>query len=105
MTQNSDIVHDLIRLVEASCLLSDRQKEELSRKVPDLDPATQIKLKDVLLREQKVLTEHYRNVARIHKRGAEKKIKIIYDYAERMVQKVESHELNSLEEELAQLEE
>ena len=92
--------YELAQLIDASTVLTDRQKEELSKLLERMPLGDKVKLKKIFLKEHELLQEYYRDLGEIKKRSAEKKIKTIYSHTENMVQKVETHELDALEDEL-----
>lgn len=104
MALPEQIYHDLIILIEASETLSDLQKENIHKKIPELSDRQIYQLVEALKKEQKILAEYYHDVAQIHKHAAEKKIKAIYHSTEDMVGLVEKNEINALEQELETLE-
>ena len=91
----------VIKLIEASKLLSDSQKEKMKAKLPELDQAKLAGLVVALEKEQTALATYFKNVAHVRKVAAEKKIKIYYHHAERAIEREEESIINDIELELA----
>lgn len=92
--------YEIAQLIDASTVLSDRQKEEMSKLLERMPLGDKVKLRNIFIKEQELLQNYYVNLGEIKKHSAEKKIRTIYHYTEKMVGQVEKHELDSLEEEL-----
>lgn len=95
--------YEIAQLIEASSVLNDRQKEEMSKLLERMPLGDKVKLRNVFIKEQELLQGYYQDLGEIKKRGAEKKIRTLYHYTEKMVGKVEKHELDALEDELQSL--
>lgn len=92
--------YELAQLIDASSVLNDRQKEEMSKLLERMPLGDKVKLRNIFIKEQELLQGYYQNLGEIKKRSAEKKIRTIYHSTEKMVGKVEKHELDALEDEL-----
>lgn len=94
----------LLKLIEASEALDETKKTELKNKLGSLSPVRLAELHNLLVSEQKFNADHYRKIGQIKTHAAEKKIKIVYNYAEKRLNLEEAKDLNALEDQLANLE-
>ena len=91
----------VIKLIEASKLLSEAQKAQMKSKLDTLEASKLGGLVVALEKEQAVLTDYYKNIAHVRKIEAEKKIKIYYHHAERSIERQEESIIDDIEAELA----
>ena len=94
----------LLKLIEASEALSAEKKATLKTKVAGFNEAQYTQLKNILEGEQKFNAEHYRKVGQIKTLAAEKKIRLVYNYAEKKLNLEEEQDLAVLEDQLTNLE-
>lgn len=92
--------YELAQLIEASRMLTERQKDAIIKLLEQMPLGDKVKLKKAFLTEHEVLQNHYHQLNEIKKNSAEKKIRIIYSHTERMVEIAEEKEIDALEDEL-----
>ena len=93
----------LIKLIKASEALDAAKKTVLTAKVENFNEAQYTQLKNILEGEQRFNAEHYRKVGQIKTRAAEKKIRLVYHYAEEKLNRQEAQDIAELEDQLATL--
>jgi len=93
----------LLKLLKASELFTEKQKEAIRTKLSTVSEVKQVELQNILENEQKVKTEYYKKLTQIRKRASQKKIQVMYRIAEEKSLQEDEKELSVLDQELAHL--
>ena len=93
----------LLRLLGASELYTDTQKTAIRAKLETVSDVKKTELQAILENEQKIKTEYFKKLVVIRKRAAQKKMRIMYQTAEKTSHKQEEEEMSNLDYQLAHL--
>ena len=104
MSNNLDPVY-ILKLIEASEILTDAVKPQLIEKLPEFTVVDMAELQVLLEKEQEINKAYYEKIAEIKKISAEKQVQLIYDEAEAELAQEEANILAELNLKLEDIEE
>lgn len=93
----------ILKLLSRTQIFTDHQKADIKKKLPTLDGVKIAELVSILEKEQNILTNHHTQIGQIKLKAAEKKVKAIYNFAEKEINKEEEGIIKDLDAELEAL--
>lgn len=94
----------ILKLLKATKMFTSKQKAEIKQKLPELSGLKIAELQIILEKEQKIKAKHHRRIGEVRVKAAERKVKTIYNYAEKEIEREEHKMIADLDQELAALE-
>lgn len=94
----------IVGMLKICRVFSENEKQQIQAKLPEMTGWQVLRLQQILEKEEGIMQRYYETVTENYHQLAEKKVALVYDYAEKRLEESEQEEMSHIDEMLEEAE-